>query len=471
MRGHRRACEMMMPLSIEKESLGKPSMFHARMATGSPSVLLSEKGEVQAIWSEVHRSIQRVAMRSRKTAHVAGQVHKLTVERGRRGTPPVALAAQPADEPLRAVNDLGLDRCERRLFLIEQGRDRGKLGLRLGQRLLLRFHHLSDPVVHLHRTDPAAKTKGRLRRFFDHVRVEGRIVGIRADLLDHLGPNIILVELHEIGQKLGVGHHLLGGPPVVVHLAAAVRRRNLFRLDLIHDAHCFEGELHPAGWTLHTLHLGDVVFLECAQSFDRVLERRQRLGEPRLALGLDRSRLGGLDCRCSLLDLDPLAHLLRIGGVLFDTDHQLIRLLSRHHEPGLQLDQFGLHGRDRFGGEPQLLEADVVPGLGLRHLGPLRLQKRAEGAEQLEVGGGRHVVVPAELRVEVLRGLAHRHLEVAARLDDGCPRGVVHLHLAKKGLGHSLQRVVRPRREPVDCAAVDQRREFAQPVAEGVADR
>mmetsp|Transcript_3023 Transcript_3023/g.9074 ORF Transcript_3023/g.9074 Transcript_3023/m.9074 type:complete len:236 (-) Transcript_3023:8428-9135(-) len=38
MSGHRRATEMMMPLSIEKESVGRPCKFHDRMATGSPTI-------------------------------------------------------------------------------------------------------------------------------------------------------------------------------------------------------------------------------------------------------------------------------------------------------------------------------------------------------------------------------------------------------------------------------------------------
>ena len=42
MSGQRRACEIMMPLSTENMSLGSPSMFHERILTGSPSVLVSE---------------------------------------------------------------------------------------------------------------------------------------------------------------------------------------------------------------------------------------------------------------------------------------------------------------------------------------------------------------------------------------------------------------------------------------------
>ena len=39
--GHRRALDIMMPLSMEKESLGSPSMVQSRILTGSPSTVTS----------------------------------------------------------------------------------------------------------------------------------------------------------------------------------------------------------------------------------------------------------------------------------------------------------------------------------------------------------------------------------------------------------------------------------------------
>ena len=39
--GHRRALDIMMPLSMEKESLGNPSMVQSRILTGSPSTVTS----------------------------------------------------------------------------------------------------------------------------------------------------------------------------------------------------------------------------------------------------------------------------------------------------------------------------------------------------------------------------------------------------------------------------------------------
>jgi hypothetical protein len=41
--GHRRDLLTMMPFSTLKASMGRPAMFHALMATGSPKVKLSEK--------------------------------------------------------------------------------------------------------------------------------------------------------------------------------------------------------------------------------------------------------------------------------------------------------------------------------------------------------------------------------------------------------------------------------------------
>ena len=43
MSGQRRALLMMMPLSTEKASVGRPAMFQLRIFTGSPSVAFSEK--------------------------------------------------------------------------------------------------------------------------------------------------------------------------------------------------------------------------------------------------------------------------------------------------------------------------------------------------------------------------------------------------------------------------------------------
>ena len=39
----------MIPLSTEKVSVGRPAIFHARIATGSPNVVISEKSEEQGI--------------------------------------------------------------------------------------------------------------------------------------------------------------------------------------------------------------------------------------------------------------------------------------------------------------------------------------------------------------------------------------------------------------------------------------
>lgn len=48
MSGHRRAREMMVPLSIDSVSLGSPSICHCRIATGSPTVSLRLNPRVPA---------------------------------------------------------------------------------------------------------------------------------------------------------------------------------------------------------------------------------------------------------------------------------------------------------------------------------------------------------------------------------------------------------------------------------------
>jgi len=49
MRGQRRALLIMIPLSTENASVGRPAMFQLRIFTGSPSVAFREKSSEQGI--------------------------------------------------------------------------------------------------------------------------------------------------------------------------------------------------------------------------------------------------------------------------------------------------------------------------------------------------------------------------------------------------------------------------------------
>mmetsp|Transcript_14878 Transcript_14878/g.35910 ORF Transcript_14878/g.35910 Transcript_14878/m.35910 type:complete len:233 (+) Transcript_14878:441-1139(+) len=65
MSGQRRALAIMMPLSMEKESLGKPAMPHSRIATGSPKQLLSEYLALEGMPACLHCATQESAIPSR----------------------------------------------------------------------------------------------------------------------------------------------------------------------------------------------------------------------------------------------------------------------------------------------------------------------------------------------------------------------------------------------------------------------
>ena len=79
MSGQRRACAVMMPLSIEKVSLGRPSMFHERIATGSPSTSTSENLSEHGTLAAEHLEIQSETCWSRKRA-TNGPMYETTPE-------------------------------------------------------------------------------------------------------------------------------------------------------------------------------------------------------------------------------------------------------------------------------------------------------------------------------------------------------------------------------------------------------
>ena len=69
----------MIPLSIEKASLGSPSIVHARMATGSPRVAVSENLAEQGTCFSEQRRTQSATTRSRKSC-VKGPMYESTAE-------------------------------------------------------------------------------------------------------------------------------------------------------------------------------------------------------------------------------------------------------------------------------------------------------------------------------------------------------------------------------------------------------
>ena len=379
---------------------------------------------------------------------------------------------------LGGLLELRLQRGQLVLHLLERGflgrqqrRDLGKLGLGRRELRALGRDELGDAVVDLHRAHPAAEAVGGLGGLCDLVGLEVLVVDVLFDLGDDGLLHVVLVVVDQRVEELGVVHHLLGGLPEVVYLALAVGRRNLDRADLLHDAHGLHGELDARRRRLHHLDLGDVVLLQDGERLDGRLQRGYGLRQPRLALLLDLLGLISLDVRRRRLLLYDGARLARLLRVAVDDDHQLLRVLLGHDQLGLQLGELLLHARDALGRVVELAQADVVAALGRGDLRALDVEQRAEGAEQLEVRGGRHVVVALGLFQVGHRERGDRLLEVAHHLQDGLAHVVLHRDVREEALGHGDQRVPGPRREPVDGAAVDERGELAQPRAEGLANR
>mmetsp|Transcript_25019 Transcript_25019/g.61993 ORF Transcript_25019/g.61993 Transcript_25019/m.61993 type:complete len:211 (-) Transcript_25019:193-825(-) len=93
--GHRRATEVTMPLSIEKESVGNPCIFQPRILTGSPTIScksnLSEEGRRLSLHNFIHSEIA-----SRRYSIVNGPRYAITPE-DRRTSPRRLLYRGPSD--------------------------------------------------------------------------------------------------------------------------------------------------------------------------------------------------------------------------------------------------------------------------------------------------------------------------------------------------------------------------------------
>lgn len=137
-----------------------------------------------------------------------------------------------------------------------------------------------------------------------------------------------------------------------------------------------------------------------------------------------------------------------------------------------ELDQLALHLVDHHVGVHQLVDAARVVRNLAGHALALLLEHRGVQVEQLEVRGRRGVNLAPQLAEKVVGGAADRVVHLDADVADrrlGLVRADV--DLLKVALGHREQRVLGPGVEPVNRAAVDERREHAAPHAEGLADR
>ena len=429
--------------------------------------------------------------------HVAGQLDVLFPQVHGRLGPPDLLPAQAADQLLRPVQ---LDRAHLHvllellllgLLLLQVGVERGQLVqhllelgllhrqgahdhlevlLRLGQLGPLGRHHLGHPVVRLHGPHPAAEAERRLGGVLDLLGVEVRVLDVRPDLDDDLFRDVVLVVLAERVQEIALHAHLLGRVPVVVHHLPAGLVLLPGGLDALQHAHGLHHQPHGRGGALHHLDLRDVVLRERVERLQGALEQGHGDGEVVLALVLDGLHGRGLGAGLRLVRLHH--HLDLVGGLGLHGDdlHGLLGLLGTLDELRLELDQLLLHPLHGGLRVVQLGEADLVPGLERLDLVLPLGEQALETGQELEVGRRGDVVVPPLGLQELDRELVHGGVEEDAQLHHGVQHVGGHRQVLEDVLGDRAERVLGPRREPVDGGAVHQRRELPQPLAEVPAD-
>eukprot|EP00976_Prorocentrum_cordatum_P005192 102756-Prorocentrum_minimum.AAC.2 len=496
MRGHLRALATMMPFSVEKASLGSPAMLHSRILTASPS-LDPLQNRLLAVHGSEH---PQVAYHPRGDKHVPDEEDVLLPQRLLHLRPARVLPPQAPDELLRPLELLAtqlhlllqllllahgrLQVVLHRLQLVDEQLQVRLLGieghhhhvvrpLRLRQLLLLGGHDLGDGVVAVHGAHPLAQPLRRGRRLGRVLRREVRVGDVRgADHAYDARDNVVLVVVLQLLDELGVPQQLLARLPVVIdHLPGAGGVWDLGGLHVQHHAHRLHHQLHGGGGVLEGLHQLDVRGLERVERVDGGVERRDGQCQRLLALLLD--GVGRLALLLRLRHL-PVHHLLpglhHLDLLALDLGHQRLRVAHRLHQVGPQRGELRLHELHLLRGEGELVQPVGVALALAGHLRLLDTQQCAEEAQQLQIAGGSDVVVAARLVLELLRQQLHVHVELLAHLHDVGPLLVRQLHVLEELHRHRLQRVLRPRLEPVDGAAVDDGGELPQPLAEGVAD-
>ena len=95
-------------------------------------------------------------------------------------------------------------------------------------------------------------------------------------------------------------------------------------------------------------------------------------------------------------------------------------------------------------GKLEFLEPGEVSILEQQDVFSLARQQVLEGEDQLEVGGGRHVVVTSQRVVVALGHETHALVELFAHRDRLRAHFVLQVHVFQELVGHHLQRVLRP---------------------------
>ena len=165
-----------------------------------------------------------------------------------------------------------------------------------------------------------------------------------------------------------------------------------------------------------------------------------------------------------LLRLD---HLL---DFLVNDDLHLLGLRLGRDQLRLERRQLLLHDDDRLARRREAAQGRCRTACGPVDLLALARKQRLEGLDQLEVRGGRHVDLAPLLSAELVAEHADGLVEDLAHFDRRLPMVLLHRDLLEESGRDGVERVGGPGAEPVDGAAVDERREHAQPRAEGVAD-
>lgn len=172
-----------------------------------------------------------------------------------------------------------------------------------------------------------------------------------------------------------------------------------------------------------------------------------------------------------LVLLNDLLHLAGFFALALHIQKHTLDILRGDQQLWLQGHQNLLHPADLIARTVEPAEARLVPPLALQHFLPLPVQQILERADELQIGRRRDIIVASQLEPEVLRQILRRRVKVLAHLDAGVTLVLRHVDLAEELGRDREQRVLRPRLQPVDGAAVDEGRELADPRAETVADR
>ena len=373
--------------------------------------------------------------------------------------------------------DLLGHRLELRLRGSLRGRRLAKLNLRGRELLALGLDLERHVIVLSHRVDPEAHGLARHGHLDDRLRGEGLHGAHRVDVRDDFGRDVVLVKVDErllelVGAK--VVEHLGRGPPIVINLLLrVVGVRDLDRLNLEHDGHRHQGGPHTFGWLLERLDLDNLALVELGEALDGRVECGERLGETSLRRGLDPGALGALLVGRGGAHLGLGLDHLRVLLVLGDLNLLLAHLDLGALEHRLVVRELLLQvGDDRLG-RLELVEADgEAPELHVE-LVSAQHHDELDDVDELEVRGRGHIVVTAHLLKKGLRLDAHRVVHEGAHVHDAVKglRVVLLGLLHHERAGDCLQRLGRPRREPVDGRAVDEGRELADAIRVVVAER